>query len=837
MKNLVIVESPAKAKTIEKYLGKDFHVLSSVGHIRSIVKKTKDGTPPIDVANDFFAVYEVDPEKKKVITELKKNVKAVGKDNVWLATDEDREGEAIAWHLCKVLNLPIETTKRIVFHEITKDAITTAIKNPRTVDMNLVQAQQARQILDRLVGFELSPVVWQKVPGGKSAGRVQSPAVRLLVEREREIMKFEGSSQFKVTAIFIHDNQEFKAELNQKFDSEETAREFLTSLKPATFTVNDISKTPGTRNPAAPFTTSTLQQEANAKLGFSSKATMASAQRLYQNGKITYMRTDSVNLSGQAIASATDFIKRLYGPDYSTVRKFKTKSASAQEAHEAIRPTDITRETVTSNEYDQKLYDLIRRRTLASQMSAAKLEKTTVTINIEGRELSTHDKTSAQTRELNDDEARRGEDCLSEASSAATRDESERESRRAEAVLEGADNSFGRFHFEAKGEVITFDGFLRVYGGGKDELLPKLHSGDTLETHDITARQIFARPPARYTEGSLVKKLEDLGIGRPSTYATIIDTVQTRGYVEKGDSEGQPRDVIVLNYNGEEVSRDIVQEKTGSTRGKLIPTPSGELIADFLTDHFTQIVDYDFTANVETEFDKIAAADLAKSTMLHGFYTPFHKLIEQSGGIDRSKVGANREVGIDPKSGKPILARFGRFGPMLQLGATDDEDKPRFAPLPKGAKIETVTLEQALEMFKLPRVVGQTEDGQDIKANIGRFGPYIQVGKLFVSIKPEDPHTITLETARELYAAKLQAEAEKNIANFGDGVKVLNGRFGPYITDGSKNAKIPKDTDPKSITHEQALELLKVAPAKPARRGRTSTKPSKSPRKSSRSKK
>ena len=767
MKNLVIVESPAKAKTIEKYLGKDFHVLSSVGHIRSIVKKTKDGTPPIDVANDFFAVYEVDPEKKKVITELKKNVKAVGKDNVWLATDEDREGEAIAWHLCKVLDLPIETTKRIVFHEITKDAITTAVQNPRTVDMNLVQAQQARQILDRLVGFELSPVVWQKVPGGKSAGRVQSPAVRLLVEREREIMKFAGSSQFKVTAIFIHDNQEFKAELNQKFDSEAAAHEFLNSLKPATFTVSDISKTPGTRNPAAPFTTSTLQQEANAKLGFSSKATMASAQRLYQDGKITYMRTDSVNLSGQAIASATDFIKRLYGPDYSTVRKFKTKSASAQEAHEAIRPTDITRETVTSNEYDQKLYDLIRRRTLASQMSAAKLEKTTISIDIQGN---------------------------------------------------------NKLHFEAKGEVITFDGFLRVYGGGKDELLPKLHTGDTLETHDITARQTFARPPSRYTEGSLVKKLEDLGIGRPSTYATIIDTVQTRGYVEKGDSEGQPRDVIVLSYNGEEVSRDIVQEKTGSTRGKLIPTPSGELIADFLTDHFTQIVDYDFTANVETEFDKIAAADLAKSAMLHGFYTPFHKLIEQSGGIDRSKVGANREVGIDPKSGKPILARFGRFGPMLQLGTTDDEDKPRFAPLPKGAKIETVTLEQALEMFKLPRVVGQTEDGQDIKANIGRFGPYIQVGKLFVSIKPEDPHTITLETARELYAAKLQAEAEKNIADFGDGVKVLNGRFGPYITDGIKNAKIPKDTDPKTITHEQALELLKAAPAKPARRGRASTK-------------
>ena len=848
MKNLVIVESPAKAKTIEKYLGKDFHVLSSVGHIRSIVKKTKDGTPPIDVANDFFAVYEVDPEKKKVISELKKNVKAVGKDNVWLATDEDREGEAIAWHLCKVLDLPIETTKRIVFHEITKDAITNAIKNPRTVDMNLVQAQQARQILDRLVGFELSPVVWQKVPGGKSAGRVQSPAVRLLVEREREIMKFEGSSQFKVTAIFIHDNQEFKAELNQKFDSEAAAHEFLTSLKPATFTVSDISKTPGTRNPAAPFTTSTLQQEANSKLGFSSKATMASAQRLYQDGKITYMRTDSVNLSGQAIAGATDFIKQLYGPDYSTVRKFKTKSASAQEAHEAIRPTDITRETVTSNEYDQKLYDLIRRRTLASQMSAAKLEKTTVVISIEkalvspsssrvhsslasppemARERSAE--TSAPRERFT---ASVGGDETSSTDSTDQLKPRATSQKKSGLALAGPglfyddvrEATATDLHFEAKGEVITFDGFLRVYGGGKDELLPKLHTGDTLETHDITARQTFARPPARYTEGSLVKKLEDLGIGRPSTYATIIDTVQTRGYVEKGDSEGQPRDVIVLNYNGEEVSRDVVQEKTGSTRGKLIPTPSGELIADFLTDHFTQIVDYDFTANVETEFDKIAAANLAKSAMLHGFYTPFHKLIEQSGGIDRSKVGANREVGTDPKSGKPILARFGRFGPMLQLGATDDEDKPRFAPLPKGAKIETVTLEQALEMFKLPRVVGQTEDGQDIKANIGRFGPYIQVGKLFVSIKPEDPHHITLEKARELYAAKLQAEAEKYIAEFSDGVKILNGRFGPYITDGTKNAKVPKDTDPKTITHEQALEILKAAPAKSTRRsGRRSS--------------
>jgi DNA topoisomerase-1 len=585
--------------------------------------------------------------------------------------------------------------------------------------------------------------------------------VRLLVEREREIMQFEGTSQFKVTALFLHDGQEFKAELNQRFDTEKEAQNFLENLREATFTVSTVSKTPGMRNPAAPFTTSTLQQEANAKLGFSSKATMAAAQKLYQAGKITYMRTDSVNLSGQAIAAATDFIKRLYGPEYSTVRKFKTKAAGAQEAHEAIRPTDITRESVSSNEYDQKLYDLIRRRTLASQMSPAKLEKTTVVITISGQKEP---------------------------------------------------------HFEAKGEVIVFDGFLRVYGGGKEEILPKLASGDTFETHSITARQTFARPPARYTEGSLVKKLEDLGIGRPSTYATIIDTIQTRGYAEKGTGEGEPRDVIVLHYNGETVERDIIQEKTGANKGKLMPTPSGELIADFLGDHFTQVVDYGFTANVEEEFDQIASDKLAKSTMLKSFYTPFHKLIEQSGGIDRSKVGASREIGTDPKSGKPIIARFGRFGPMLQLGTTDSDEKPQFSPLPKGEKIETVTLEQALEMFKLPRLVGKTADGQDIKANVGRFGPYIQVGKLFVSIKSEDPRTITLEKALELYDEKLRTEAEKNIADFGDGIKVLNGRYGPYITNGKKNAKIPKDTDPKSITHDEAKKLLAEAPAKSSRR-------------------
>ena len=773
MKNLVIVESPAKAKTIEKYLGADFKVLSSVGHIRSIVKKTKTGKPPIEVDNDFFAHYEVDPEKKKVVAELKKAIKSVGKENVWLATDEDREGEAIAWHLCKVLDLPPETTKRIVFHEITKPAIEEAVKNPRVIDMQLVQAQQSRQILDRIVGFELSPVVWQKVPGGKSAGRVQSPAVRLLVEREREITAFEGSFDFKVSALFIHDNQEFKAELNQRFADETAARDFLESLVDAEFIISDIAKTPGTRNPGAPFTTSTLQQEANSKLGFSSKATMAAAQKLYQAGKITYMRTDSVNLSGQAIAQATDYIKQLYGPNYSTVRKFKTKSASAQEAHEAIRPTDVTRETVSSNEYDQKLYDLIRRRVLASQMSPAKLEKTTVQIDISGENKSS-----------------------------------------------------SSLHFEAKGEIIVFDGFLRVYGGGKEEILPAVSTGDKLTSHNITARQTFARPPARYTEGSLVKKLEDLGIGRPSTYATIIDTIQTRGYVEKGIGEGEPRDVITLSYNGESVERDIVQEKTGSTKGKLIPTPSGELITSFLTNHFDRVVDYDFTAKVEEKFDDVAKGAAEKSKILHEFYTPFHQLIEKSSEIDRSTVGSNREVGTDPKSGKPILARFGRFGPMLQLGATDSEDKPRFAPMPKGAKIETVTLEQALEMFKLPRLVGQTTDGKDINANIGRFGPYIQIDKLFVSIKPEDPLTISLEKALELYEAKLRTEAEKNIADFGDGIKILNGRFGPYATNGKKNVKIPKDTKPESITHDQAKEMLKNAPVKPVR-ARTKSKKSK----------
>ncbi len=761
-KNLVIVESPAKAKTIEKYLGSDFQVLSSVGHIRSIAKKTKDGTPPIDVKNAFKTVYEIDVEKKKTITELKKAVKVA--ETVWLATDEDREGEAIAWHLCEVLGLDPKTTKRIVFHEITKSAIEAAVKEPRFVDMELVQAQQARQILDRLVGFELSPVIWQKVPGGKSAGRVQSPAVKLLVEREREIQAFEGAFQFKITAEFTTGGATVKAELPQRFDKEEDAHSFLASLKDASFTVSNVTTSPGTRNPGAPFTTSTLQQEANSKLGFGARATMSSAQKLYQEGKITYMRTDSTVLSGQAIAAAAEYIKGAFGEEYSQVRQFKTKSSSAQEAHEAIRPTNMAAEKGSGNEYDQKLYDLIRRRTLASQMAPAKLEKTVATITI----------------------------------------------------------STSKLNFEAKGEVIVFAGFLKVYGASKKdpEILPAMSTGDNLSLEHADARQTFNRPPARFTEGSLVKKLEELGIGRPSTYATIINTIQVRGYAEKGEGEGTERDVITLSVEpSQDVIRELVQEKTGSDRGKLVPTSIGMMIADFLGDHFKQIVDYGFTASVEEDFDQIATGALARNVMLEKFYTPFHKLIENSGGIDRAQVAQATPVGTDPKSGKMIYARLGRFGPMLQLGDTSDEEvKPLFAPMPKGFRVDTVTLEAALKAFTLPRLVGETKDGLPIKANIGRFGPYIQVDKLFVSIKPLDPHTITHEEALELYAAKLVAEAEKNISDFGDGIKVLNGRYGPYITDGKKNAKIPKDTDPKTITHEQAKQMIVDAPD--AKKGR-----------------
>ena len=766
-KNLVIVESPAKAKTIEKYLGKDYFVLSSVGHVRSIAKKTSSKTPPVDVNNNFETTYEIDPEKRKVIAELKKAVK--NSDEVWLATDDDREGEAIAWHLTEVLGLDAKKTKRIVFNEITKQAIEEAIKNPRTIDFNLVRAQQARQILDRLVGFELSPVVWQKVPGGKSAGRVQSPAVRLLVEREREIQQFESESSYKINATFLNDNNEtINAEFNQKPTSEEEANNILATIAKNNFTVSDVKKTDGKRNPPAPFTTSTLQQTANNTLGFSARATMSSAQKLYQEGKITYMRTDSVHLSGQAINGIQSYINNNFGEKYSQVRQFKTKSANAQEAHEAIRPTDISASVASSNPYDQKLYTLIRNRTLASQMASAITEKTTVTIN--------------------------------------------------------GDNLPNNNYFEAKGEVIVFDGFLKVYGSKQDDtILPPISSGMALRFSEAIAKQVFSRPPARFTEGSLVKKLEELGIGRPSTYATILGNIQLRGYAEKGEGEGNEREIKQLTVSAENTTPalEIITEKTGANKGKLLPTPSGELISDFLTNHFNQIVDYGFTAQVEEEFDEIAQGNINRNDMLHGFYTPFHELIEKSSDIDRTTVAKAREIGTDPKTGKIILARFGRFGPMLQLGATEDEEKPRFAPLPKGKRLETVTLEDALTAFTLPREVGQTADGTKIEANVGRFGPYIKVGPLFVSIKTLDPHTITLNEALELYEEKLQQEREKNIADFGDGIKVLNGRFGPYVTDGKKNAKIPKDEDPKTITHEQAKELLNKAPAKKSPRKAT----------------
>lgn len=767
-KNLVIVESPAKAKTISKFLDKNYTVLSSVGHIRDIpTKRVKGGPPPIDVDNNFATIYEIDPAKKKLIAELRKAAKEA--DEVWIATDEDREGEAIGWHLCEVLKIDPKKTKRIVFHEITKSAILHALETPRTIDMDLVNAQQARRVLDRLVGFELSPIVQRKVPGGKSAGRVQSPAVRLLVEREREIKAFEGQAEFKVQADFTsRTGEEVKAELPSRFTDEDTARSFLESIAHADYSVSDIVTNPSSRNPGAPFTTSTLQQDAASRLGFSVKATMTSAQRLYQAGKITYMRTDSVNLSPEALAAMSSYIKREYGDDYHHYRTFKTKSASAQEAHEAIRPTDPSLEIASTDTYEQKLYNLIRTRTLASQMSAAKLERTTAKISI----------------------------------------------------------STSKEQFEAKGEVIVFPGFLKVYGASKKDavILPQMAVGDTLDLQNATAKQVFSRPPARYTEGSLVKKLEELGIGRPSTYATIISTIQDRGYAEKGESEGEPRDVIVLTLRSGSINRSIEQEKTGSDRGKLIPTPSGDVVSDFLEKHFEQVVDYGFTANVEAQMDEIAEGKVVWHKMLRDFYDPFHKLIEGSGDISRSEASQAREVGIDPKSGKMIYARFGRFGPMLQLGATEDEaEKPQFANMPKGARIETVTLEQALEAFKLPRLVGLTADGKEIKANIGRFGPYIVVDKLFVSIKPLDPHDITLEQALELLEAKIKKDAEKHIATFGK-IQILNGPYGPYITDGSKNARIAKDVDPKTISEEMAKELLDKAPAKKAGRGRFARK-------------
>lgn len=755
-KELVIVESPAKARTIERYLGKDYIVKSSFGHIRDLPKKGLS----IDVEHGFQPTYEISPDKKKVVAELKKAAKTAG--TIWLASDEDREGEAIAWHLSEALKLPPAKTKRIVFHEITKPAIEHAIQNPRHVDKGLVDAQQARRILDRLVGYELSPVLWKKVRPGLSAGRVQSVAVRLIVEQERAIRDFEPQSGFKVMAKFTAGKDTVPAELPDKLGNQEEAKKFLEDCIGASFQVVAVDKKPGQRSPSPPFTTSTLQQEAARRLGFGVRQTMTLAQRLYEDGHITYMRTDSTILSSLALNAAETYIKKEFGANYHHRRQYQTKTQGAQEAHEAIRPTDMSKTKAGADNAQAKLYELIRRRALASQMAPANIDRTEVWISI------------------------------------STRPE----------------------QFLGKGEILTFDGFYKVYGGSKEDiLLPPLKNGQVLALNQLSARQTFTKPPARYSEASLVRKLEELGIGRPSTYAPTISTIQTRGYVEKSDAAGTQRAVTVLELRGKSIDAKTATETFGADKNKLMPTPVAEVTTDFLTKQFTDILDYDFTATVEADFDHIAEGKEQWQKMLAGFYENFHPLIGKAEKISREETSQARELGKDPVSGKPILARFGRYGPMLQRGSAEDEQKPDFAPLPKDATLDDVTLEQALEMFKLPRVVGTTEDGKEIKANVGRFGPYIQVDKLFVSLKEHDPMKITETEARKLYAEKQKQEAAKNIAQFGK-IKVLNGPYGPYVTDGKKNAKITDDVDPKKLTEAQAKELLANAPAKKAFRRR-----------------
>ena len=775
-KNLVIVESPAKAQTIEKYLGKDFKVLASVGHIRKDTKVDK---------STFDVTYEIDPEHTKIISELKKAVKE--SDKVWLATDEDREGESISWHLCEVLKLPKDTA-RITFHEITKPALENAIANPRVVDMDMVYSQQARQTLDMLVGFDLSDIVRRKVPGAISAGRVQSPALRLIVEREKEIEKFESKSTFKVSGKF-----EKKADFDAVLDgdmpkTEDEAKKLLESFKDAKFTVANVEEAEGSKANPVPLTTAALQIEANSKLGFSSRTTMNAAQGLYQAGLITYHRTDSLNLSSQAVASMASFIEQRFGKQYLKVRQFKTKDASAQEAHEAIRPTHIENTNVGKNEYEKKLYNLIWSRTLATQMANAKVAKTTIDIESNSK------------------------------------------------------------HFIAKGEVVIFDGFLKVYGKSKDLELPHLQKGDEVNLKELVARQTFAKPQARYTEGSLVKKLEELGIGRPSTYASIMTAIQSRGYVVKGESEGEEREVVELRLladvahsagccrglaaepreDGREergdtsansaIQRLVVTEKFGANKGKLIPTPIGELVAGFLVDNFKNIVDYKFTANIEKDLDLIAEAKLERVKMLRDFYGPFHDTILIANGVERYNNA--RILGHDPETGKPIYAKIGKNGGFIQLGDNEKEtgEKPRFAPLPKRKSVKTVTLEQALKQLALPalpRTLGTAKDGAELIAANGPFGPYLKAGKYNIPIKDFDPYTISFEDALPLYEAKINSI----IADWGD-IMIIIGAYGPYIKGPGRrnNLKIPKDQDPKKITKEQAEEMLKNKP-KTTRRG------------------
>ena len=773
--NLVIVESPAKAKTIEKFLGKDFFVTSSMGHIRDLEKKDFG----IDIENKFQPKYIVSPDKKKIVTELKK----LSKDAkmVWLASDEDREGEAIAWHLKEVLNLKPQNTKRIVFHEITKDAILEAVKNPRDIDENLVNAQQARRILDRIVGFEISPVLWKKVQPSLSAGRVQSVAVRLIVEREREIIGFTSEAFYRVIGIFIVPDKdgnitELKAELSTRYNTHDEALAFLEKCKTAVFTIEDVSKKPGKRTPAKPFTTSTLQQEASRKLGFSVSQTMSVAQRLYENGFITYMRTDSVNLSGLALNTAKQKIVELHGEEYVKIRNYKTNTKGAQEAHEAIRPTYMTNETVKGTNQEQRLYDLIWKRTIASQMADAILEKTTVSISIS-----------------NDKE-----------------------------------------NFIATGEVLIFDGFLRVYmestddegngNGSSDVIIPPLKAKDKLEMSSVVATKRFTQRPPRYTEASLVKRLEELGIGRPSTYAPTITTIQNRNYVVKEDRPGVERSFDVLTLKKGKITEKTNVEITGAEKSKLFPTDIGMVVTDFLVDNFDEIMDYNFTASVEAEFDEIAEGNLVWNDMLEKFYKPFHDKVEHAiQNSERSK--GERILGIDPKTGKEVSVKIGRFGPLAQLGegsADGKGEKPQFSSLRSGQHIENITLEEALELFKLPRDLGEYEQ-KKVTVSIGRFGPYIRHDNKFVSLgKDDDPYEIALDRAKELIEAKREKDDKAVISVFDEEpeLRVLNGRWGPYISYKKGNYKIPKKVEAEKLTLEDCMKIIAESPEPKAKRGR-----------------
>ena len=764
-KNLVIVESPAKAKTIESYLGKDFIVKSSFGHVRDLTKKGL----AIEIDNHFNPLYEVSADKKQVVAELKKLAKAA--EVVWLATDEDREGEAISWHLFETLDLSKKDTHRITFNEITKTAVLKAIENPRKINKELVDAQQARRVLDRIVGFELSPVLWKKVRPSLSAGRVQSVAVRLIVEREREIEAFNVNPFFRVNGNFAAQNGVLKAELNRHLDHEKDAQAFLEMCQNTSFFVEDVQQKPSTKTPSAPFTTSTLQQEASLKLGFSVTKTMSVAQRLYESGHITYMRTDSVNLSETAINGAKAAIEQFYGSDYSKPTKYTTKSSGAQEAHEAIRPTDFEKSSFSAERDEVRLYELIWKRSIASQMAHAKLERTTVKIG----GLPTSD------------------------------------------------------YFSAKGEVIVFDGFLKVYMESSldeeqdeetDGLLPKVTVNETVDLSICMAVERFTRPPSRYVEASLVKKLEELGIGRPSTYAPTISTIQKRTYVEKQEREGEIRKYCLLTLNKEGISKEEKSETTGKDRNKLFPTDIGIVVTDYLQAHFDQIMDYQFTAKVEAEFDEIAHGRLEWTQMMESFYKPFHAVVENT--LEHSeRATGERELGVHPESGRKVIVRIGRFGPMVQVGDEKaDGEKALFASLQGNQSIGNISLEDALKLFQLPRVVGQYEE-QDMKVNNGRFGPYVQVGKIFASIpKGEDPMTITYERALEIYLEKLQVEANRLIKSFDDrpDVQLLNGRYGAYLKIGKDNFKLPKDTVAENLTLEECIEISKSDAAKPAKK-------------------